>query len=143
MIGAVTKDEQLWQNSIVIIKKKALKMHEYYTKMSTLEIHLKGKQESWQNVVVISSAGPATTLIMKTKTSQQGTLDIVKAWASAEGVSRELAIFKLKAQVQKLKEKPLIEIRNALTNHFGVRTDSGMRPPCSRTGQNIGRPTGH
>ncbi len=88
LIDAVNKDEQIWQNAIVVIKKKTLKMHEYYTRMNTLEIHLKTKQDTWQNVVVTSSAGPATTLIMKTKTSQQAALDSIKTWASTEGVSR-------------------------------------------------------
>ncbi len=105
IVDAVMKNEQLWLHSVLIIKRKTLKMHEYYTRINTLEVHLRSKQDVWANVVTVSSAGPATTIVAKTKTAQQVTLDAVKAWANTEGVSRELSIFKSKEQLKKMRKK--------------------------------------
>ncbi len=102
-------------------------MGEYYQRIGTLETHLKTKPELWNNTITLASAGPATTILMKTKAMQQSMLDAVKAWATTEGIGRELAMFKSKEQLKRMRERPLICTRNALSSQFGTRQAEGMR----------------
>ncbi len=130
IIDALAKDEALWQHTVVAVKKKTLRMREYYEKMTVMQTHLKSKTEIWPNILTIASSGPATTIVAKTKDSAQAVLDTVKVWSQTEGIGRELAIFRGKENMKRFREKPLVAMRNALSEEFGTRVDAGMRLAC-------------
>ncbi len=131
IIDALAKDEALWQHTVVAVKKKTLRMREYYEKMSNMQTHLKSKNEIWPSILTIASTGPATTIVVKTKDSAQAVLDTIKGWSQTEGIGQELAIFRGKENMKRFREKPLVAMRKALSDEFGTRVDAGMRLSCT------------
>ncbi len=130
LVDAVAKDESMWQNLAVMVKKRTMRMKEFYEKSHPLQAHLKAKPEIWTGIVTMSSTGPATTVIAKTKEDAQSIIDVMKAWSQTEGIAREVAIFRGKENVKRYREKPLIAMRNALSEQFGVTTEVGKRMAC-------------
>ena len=130
LLDCVTRDETTWQHATMIVKRKAMRMPEYYQRIRTLETHLKGKADVWSVIVTISSSGPATTIIAKSGNAAQTVIDTVKQWATAEGIAREISIFKGKENIKRAKEKPLTATRNSLSDEFGTVTELGKRLAC-------------
>ena len=127
LIEAVSRDEATFQHQTMLIKKKAMRMKEYYDRLHALELHLKGKEDVWKVITSISSNGPATTVVAKSKTASQQVYDTLKAWANDTGIAREVAIFRGKENIKRARERPLVATRNALSDEFGTRTELGMR----------------
>ncbi len=127
---AMTKDEALWQHLVVMVKKKTMRMREFYERSHSLQIHLKSKPEIWPGVITMSSAGPATTVIAKTKDLAQAVMDTMKTWSNTEGIAREVAIFKGKENMRCFRERPLTATRNALSEQFGIAAEAGKRLAC-------------
>ncbi len=130
LLDCVARDETTWQHATMCVKRKAMRMPEYYQRVRTLETHLKGKAEVWNVIATISSSGPATTIIAKSGNAAQMVIDTVKTWATAEGIAREVAIFKGKGNIKRAKEKPLTATRNSLSEEFGTVTEQGKRLAC-------------
>ena len=123
------RDETMYEQSTLVIKKKGLSMKDFYAFRDKWEDHLQSADGRKLNelVALTLASGPAITVIGKFSSASKKVTDAVKSYADEARVGKDVAVFRGKKQIQKLREQPLEQVRNELGDRFGVADAKGLK----------------
>ncbi len=123
------RDETMYEQSTLVIKKKGLSMKDFYAFRDRWEDHLQTADGRKLNelVALTLASGPAITVVGKFSSASKKVTDAVKSFADEARVGKEVAVFRGKKQIQKLREQPLEQVRNELGDRYGIADGKGLK----------------